>query len=201
MSKPTGTAEVPEYHRLIWEAEEAVTSKAATRELGDPEIDAAELSSDSVIEISDTSDSVSSLELTLLGTTSRAQATSASKKATGSLSTVKKPLRADGPPPLKRTRGAMSSSFLDTIQAAFDPKAMELRDQHRFAFQLQANQVSSLQAELREVRSQLDAERERAHAEARRADRLEMELKMLQTYQPSSSIPRKRRLAAYNEES
>lgn len=200
MTKPTGTAEVPEYLQLIWQAEEAITSKAATRELGDPETDVVESSSDSVIEISDSSSDTSTLLELGLHSRASAHAHATSLKAAGSSSTVKKPSCADGPPPLKRSRGAMSSSLLDTIQAAFDPKTMEFRDQQRFAFQLQANQVSSLQAELREVRSQLDTEREKAHAEARRADRMEMELKMLQAYQTTPSIPHKRRSTAFDED-
>lgn len=168
MPKPTGTAEVPDYLRLIWDVEKDINYKAGTRAINDDESEY----SDSSVSDSDSThaDAVSVIEISS-DTDSDNNGPKATRvtRAPANRSTVKKAFRSDGPPTIKRTRSSASSSLLEKIETAFDPRLQDMRDQQRFALQMQANQILSLQAELREVRQQVETFREKAHDAERRA--------------------------------
>jgi hypothetical protein len=94
------------------------------------------------------------------------------KKTNGKVLLKKAP---QGETPRSR-RGGGASNAIESIASTFSPASLLERDQARFSGQLQMQQMGRLEEEIREMRRQLDSERETRIAEARRADKAEMRL-------------------------
>lgn len=90
-----------------------------------------------------------------------------------------------------RMRNGASTALLSNINTIFDPQEQQVRDQVRFAQQLQLLQVAALQSEVQQLRTELGATKDKLHEEQRAADQLRFELKFMGRSQaefPSSPL-------------
>lgn len=197
MEKPTGNAELPDYVELARQIEEAITMKSGTIAIDDSEWDDADVGSENdiegkvVLEVSSESDE------------------GAKVMNAGSKKTVTKAFRANPllDPGHRRPRTTAASEALSSLTSVFNPAIMKERDETRLSSLVQFNQISTLQAELREARQRNESLNDRLLQECRRADRAESQVEMLKymlssrndAYTPARShhSPRKPHVSPY----
>lgn len=196
MEKPTGDAELPDYVELARQIEEAITMKSGTVAIDDSEWDDADIGSENdmegkvVLEVSSESDEGAKVKN--------------SKKTT-----VTKAFRANPllDPGHRRPRTTAASEALSSLTSVFNPAIMKERDETRLSSLVQFNQISTLQAELREARQRNESLNDRLLQECRRADHAESQVEMLkymlssrnEAYTPARSYhsPRKPHVSPY----
>ncbi|KIP10781.1 hypothetical protein PHLGIDRAFT_11067 [Phlebiopsis gigantea 11061_1 CR5-6] len=175
--KPTGGGQVPEFIEDAWEIDDLMNERANTRVLDDLAIDGRSGGGDEAIEISsdDNDDNVPQVKKIKTENVENASALLHSSLTTPS-GTSRTPVVSSKAPvavATKRSRPGVTSSLVDTISSAFDPRVQAARDDARLAQRQQTTVMDLLSSQLREANTRIAQLQDRLADETRRADMAE----------------------------